>query len=343
MGELQRIASYSNKLITTMAEFLRHGNATHAKSQAASRASKDMKRAAFRVFASLGANDEDIRKKIIDTEPLMDNVVNALDDPDPSVQMPAIRCLHSLSRSVQLLRTTFQDHTVWDPLMKILGLPNAKVESLVVASSTLCNLLLEFSPSKERILESGAVDLLCNLTHKYDSSLRLNGVWGLMNMAFQAEQRIKSQIMTTLGTDQVFRLLSDSEIYVVMKTLGLLRNLLSNKHHIDHITNIYGKQLMQAVVLILESEHTPEVKEQALCILANIADGDSAKKLIVDNEDMLKKLTSYMMHSNTKLQIAAVVCVQNLIWRNDEGSAERQARLKDIGVFKILHQLLTTS
>ena len=317
------------------------------KLEARAASGKEMKRAAFRVFASLGANDEDIRKKIIDTEPLMDCVVTALDDCDASVQMAAIRCLHSLSRStissilfsnvicffrsVQLLRTTFQDHTVWEPLMKILSSQNAKVESLVVASSTLCNLLLEFSPSKERILESGAVDMLCALTHKYDPSLRLNGVWGLMNMAFQAEQRIKSQIMTTLGTDQVFRLLSDTEIHVVMKTLGLLRNLLSNKHHIDHITNIYGKQLMQAVVLILESEHTPEVKEQALCILANIADGDSAKKLIVDNEDMLKKLTSYMVHNNTKLQIAAVVCIQNLIWRNDEGSAERQMRLKEIG------------
>ena len=221
-----------------------------------------MRRAAFKVFASLGANDEDIRKKIIDTEPLMEAVVTALEDSDPRVQMAAIRCLHSLSRSVQLLRTTFQDHTVWEPLMKILSQPNGKVESLVVASSTLCNLLLEFSPSKERILESGAVDLLCSLTQKYDPSLRLNGVWGLMNMAFQAEQRIKSQIMTTLGTDQVFRLLSDTEIHVVMKTLGLLRNLLSNKHHIDHITSIYGKQLMQAVVLILESEHAADVKEQ---------------------------------------------------------------------------------
>jgi len=357
-ADLQRVAAISNHLISTMSSFLKwepepqqktggmtHLQLAHLTRKLESRATsgKEMKRAAFRVFASLGANDEDIRKKIIDTEPLMDCVVTALDDSDASVQMAAIRCLHSLSRSVQLLRTTFQDHTVWEPLMKILSSQNAKVESLVVASSTLCNLLLEFSPSKERILESGAVDMLCALTHKYDPSLRLNGVWGLMNMAFQAEQRIKSQIMTTLGTDQVFRLLSDTEIHVVMKTLGLLRNLLSNKHHIDHITNIYGKQLMQAVVLILESEHTPEVKEQALCILANIADGDSAKKLIVDNEDMLKKLTSYMVHNNTKLQIAAVVCIQNLIWRNDEGSSDRQMRLKEIGVFKILHQLLTTT
>jgi hypothetical protein len=304
---------------------------------------RDMKRAAFRVFASLGANDEDLRKKIIDTEPLMDSLVSALDDLDPDVQMSAIRCLHSLSRSVQLLRTTFQDNTVWRPLMKILSAPSAPVDSLVVASSTLCNLLLEFSPSKEPILESGAVEMLCALTHKYEPALRLNGVWGLMNMAFQAEQRIKVQIMTTLGTDQVFRLVSDTDINVVMKTLGLLRNLLSNKHHIDHISAIYGKQMMQAVILILESDHQAEVKEQALCILANIADGDTAKQLIMANEDMLKKVTNYMVHNNTKLQIAAVVCILNLIWRNDEGSAERQCRLKDIGVFKILHQLLSHS
>jgi len=361
-ADLQRVAAISNHLISTMASYLRWepeppqvmkargpGLSRPQLSKLARRlearaaTGKEMRRAAFKVFASLGANDEDIRKKIIDTEPLMEAVVTALEDSDPRVQMAAIRCLHSLSRSVQLLRTTFQDHTVWEPLMKILSQPNGKVESLVVASSTLCNLLLEFSPSKERILESGAVDLLCSLTQKYDPSLRLNGVWGLMNMAFQAEQRIKSQIMTTLGTDQVFRLLSDTEIHVVMKTLGLLRNLLSNKHHIDHITSIYGKQLMQAVVLILESEHAADVKEQALCILSNIADGDTAKRLIVDNEDMLKKLTSYMVHSNTKLQIAAVVCILNLIWRTDEGSADRQSRLKEIGVFKILHQLLTTT
>ena len=83
-------------------------------------------------------------------------------------------------RSVQLLRTTFQDHPVWKPLMKILGSPASSCDFLVVASSTLCNLLLEFSPSKEPILESGAIDLLCSLTHKYEPALVLNGVWGLM-------------------------------------------------------------------------------------------------------------------------------------------------------------------
>ena len=38
-------------------------------------------------------------------------------------------------------------------------------------------------------------------------------------------------------------------------------------------------------------------------MLANIADGETSKKLIVDNEDILKKLKSYMLHNNTALQV----------------------------------------
>jgi len=53
------------------------------------------------------------------------------------------------------------------------------------------------------------------------------------------------------------------------------------------------------VVLILEGTHSAEVKEQALCILANIGDGESAKEYIMANEDVLKKLTDYMVSSVT--------------------------------------------
>lgn len=87
-------------------------------------------------------------------------------------------------------------------------------ELLTAASSALCNLLLEFSPAKEPMLQQGVVHLLANLTSQSDASLRLNGVWALMNLAFQAEQRVKSQILTALGTDQIFRLLADSDTKV---------------------------------------------------------------------------------------------------------------------------------
>uniref|UniRef100_T1HV19 Armadillo repeat-containing protein 8 n=1 Tax=Rhodnius prolixus TaxID=13249 RepID=T1HV19_RHOPR len=342
--ELQRLASISNQLIPTLANMLHCQPETNNNTPARNNdplVVANMKQAAFRAFASLGANDEDIRKKIIETERLMEEVVCGLEDTNEKVRLAAVRCLHSLSRSVQQLRTTFLDHSVWKPLMALLQ--GASDDILSVASSTLCNLLLEFSPAKEPIMESGIVDLLCSLTHRADPALRLNGIWALMNMAFQAEQKIKSQILNTLGTEQIFRLLSDSEVNVLMKTLGLLRNLLSTKPHIDHIMALHGLQIMQAVTLILDGNHSVDVKEQALCILANIGDGDTAKEFIMSNDDILKKLQEYMSHNNVKLQIAAIFCISNLVWKEESGSAERQAKLKEMGVYRILQQLIMTS
>ncbi|KAK6166385.1 hypothetical protein SNE40_023092 [Patella caerulea] len=349
--ELQKIASITDHVISTLAVYLKYTDVQQITSKINGKKDMDwgleMKQAAFKAFASIGANDEDIRKKIIETENLMDHILMAMTSDNAKVQGAATRCLHSLSRSVQQLRTTFKDHSIWKPLMKLIEIGCDEV--LAIASSTLCNLLLEFSPSKEDILESGAINMLCKLASKEDPALKLNGVWGLMNMAFQSEEKVKSEIVETLGSEQLFVLLSDEDPTILMKTLGLLRNLLSNKPvcnlvHIDSIMNVYGTQVMQAVVFILEGDHSVDIKEQTLCILANIADGDRAKDFIMENEDVLKKLMSYMNHSNPQLQIAATYTISNLVWNehDDAKCYHRQEKLRELGVQRLLQKLLDT-
>ncbi|MED6232088.1 Armadillo repeat-containing protein 8 [Ataeniobius toweri] len=340
--ELQRIASTTDHLVAMLADYFKYPSSVSAITDI-KRLDHDLKhahelrQAAFKLYASLGSNDEDIRKKITETENMMDRIVSGLSESSIKVRLAAVRCLHSLSRSVQQLRTSFHDHAVWKPLMKLLQ--NAPDEVLVMASSTLCNLLLEFSPSKEPILESGVIELLCSLTQSDSPALRVNGIWALMNMAFQADQKVKVEIVRSLGTEKLFRLLSDPDTNVLMKTLGLLRNLLSTRPHIDQIMSSHGKQIMQAVTLILEAEHSIEVKEQTLCILANIADGNTAKELIMTNDDMLQKIKYYMGHSNVKLQLAATFCVSNLIWNEEDGSQDRQDKLREVGFVDVLHKL----
>lgn len=201
---------------------------------------------AFRCFASLGANDEEIRKRIIERDSIMESVLAGLGDPSADVRLAAVRCLHSLSRSVQQLRTTFQDHLVWRPLMA-LSSGNPSNELLTVVTSTICNLLLEFSPAKEPMVELGAIELLCQLTQHSEMALRLNGTWALMNMCFKTDEHIKTKIINTLGTDRIFQLLNDSDTSVIMKTLGLLRNLISNPSDIDNIMSGHSDQLMHMV------------------------------------------------------------------------------------------------
>ncbi|XP_026316772.1 armadillo repeat-containing protein 8-like isoform X2 [Hyposmocoma kahamanoa] len=322
---LQRLAAISNHLMSSLADIVNCPSAA-------------AKQGAFRCFASLGANDEDIRKRIIETHGLMVHIVNGMNNPEAGVRLAAVRCLHSLSRSVQQLRTTFQDHAVWRPLMQLLN-DSPDAELLTVGSSTLCNLLLEFSPAKEPMLDQGAVEMLCNLTKRPEAALRLNGIWALMNMAFQAEQKVKQRILNCLGTEQMFRLLGDSDTRVIMKTLGLLRNLLSTRQHIDAIMGEYSSQVMQAVIVVLEGSYPAEVKEQALCILGNIGDGEKAKDMIMANEDVLRKLVDYLAHPESKLQEAALFVCGNLSRRGEAGFAARQARLAELGVLRALKLL----
>lgn len=232
-SELQRLSAISNQLIISLSGLL------HCTAPAP-------RQGAFRCFASLGANDEEIRKRIIERDSIMESVLAGLGDPSADVRLAAVRCLHSLSRSVQQLRTTFQDHLVWRPLMA-LSSGNPSNELLTVVTSTICNLLLEFSPAKEPMVELGAIELLCQLTQHSEMALRLNGTWALMNMCFKTDEHIKTKIINTLGTDRIFQLLNDTDTSVIMKTLGLLRNLMSNPSDIDNIMSGHSDQLMHMV------------------------------------------------------------------------------------------------
>ena len=65
----------------------------------------------------------------------------------------------------------------------------------------------------------------------------------------------------------------------------------------------YGQQILQFVVVILEGGHAVPIKEQALCLVANIADGNEARNYIMTNEDVLRKIMNYMLDTRTKLQV----------------------------------------
>ena len=103
-------------------------------------------------------------------------------------------------------------------------------------------------------------------------------------------------IIGSIGTEHIFKLLSDEEDSVIMKTLGLLRNILSQAADIDYIMGLYGKQIIQASHITLDSVHEPDIKEQVLCMLANIADGIVGKEFIMSSEDVLKKVAGYLVN-----------------------------------------------
>lgn len=47
--------------------------------------------------------------------------------------------------------------------------------------------------------------------------------------------------------------------------------------------------------LVLDSEHPAEVKEQALCIIGNIASGAGATDYVMEDDRILNKLLEFMV------------------------------------------------
>jgi armadillo repeat-containing protein 8 len=158
-----------------------------------------------------------------------------------------------------------------------------------------------------------------------------------MNMAFQAEQHVKTEIINALGTDRIFQLLSDSDSRVIMKTLGLLRNLLSSTVHIESIMANHASEILSAVMMVLDSpNHPSEVKEQALCIIGNLAAG--AHELIMEDEKILLKLKDYLITEDQKLQTGALFAIKNLMHKST-----RHDRLKEVGIIMKLNELLESN
>lgn len=305
----------------------------------------ELMQAAFRAFASLGANDEDIRKKIFETDGIIEHVISGLKSPKVNIRIAALKCLHSLSRSVAHLRTSFQDQGIWGPLRSLLNDSTGDVLTLV--SSTLCNLLSEYPPGKPNILnDRSTIEQLCQLTTRQDATLRVNGIWALMNMATKADQNQKSEILRILTLERIFTLLEDNDNNLILKTLGLLRNLLTTKNYIDHIMINHGKDIFHHLSKLLNSpDKGNDVKEQALCVLANIATGDASRDLIMGNDDILNKLNCILEEdeAHVRLQLACAYVITNLAWAEHEGFLERQIKLREIGVYKNLDNLVTTT
>lgn len=301
--------------------------------------SQDMKRAAFLALAALASELEPIRKKIFTTCSVMQHLVKSLtDNCDTKTLKSVLTCLLSLSRSVQQLRTSFAENSVYIGLKNLLSTTSNDVLILVLA--ILCNISLDFSPGKHHFLDLKTIDTLCNFTRRSDPVLRYHGMWVLMNMVYQLKElNLKYQILRSLGVEYVLSLLEiEGDDEIVMKTLGFLRNLLSQKLHIDALMNGHGEQIIQALEKILARPCSKKIKEQTLCVLTNIADGNESKTFIMNCRPVLDYLARTMEDEKAgDLRIAAILCITNLAHKDYERSQERRTEMNN--KFKIEEKL----
>ncbi|SLM33866.1 Armadillo-type fold [Lasallia pustulata] len=78
-------------------------------------------------------------------------------------------------------------------------LEHESMEVQVAATAVVCNLILEFSPMRETIIQAGILRILCEHAHSTHAKLRLNSVWALKHLVYTAPNTLKMKCLEELG------------------------------------------------------------------------------------------------------------------------------------------------
>lgn len=308
----------------------------------------NMKRASFLALASLAANLESIRKKISNTSPIVQQLIKSLIESHPGRIKAVLKCILSLSRSVKQLRTSFAENSIYNSLRGLLysSFDDTSTHSkdiLILVIAILCNITLNFSPGKQHFIDFKTVDIFCKLTKRPERTLRLHSLWILMNLVYEVEEtNLRMQVLQALDMPYILLLLqSDEEDEVIIKTLGFLRNLMSRPQQVDSIMKLNGEAIIRTLAELLNKHHPYVIEEQAMCVLANIADGAESKNYIMANELVIHHIGEMLADLRVgDARLAALDCVRNLVQKEYEGSSVRRDELKRRGFNEKLKFLL---
>ncbi|KAF9974157.1 Armadillo repeat-containing protein 8 [Actinomortierella ambigua] len=289
-------------------------------------------------LAAISQMKEDCRRKVIETK-VLPHIVAAMTHPSVGVRIAACQCTRGLSRSVKNLRTCLVDAGIEEPLMKLLSDTDPGV--LSCATATLCNIVLDFSPMKELVIERGIVSKLVHMINYGDKIVRQNAVWALKNLVCEAKSEIKEMVMRQYGYPNLAQLLNDNSIEIQEQALNLVRNLACKQEYdIEQVFKGLGENRLMNIIEEKLTWDDKRLLEQALYILVNIATGSEYhKQSIVKRPSILQSVLKLMSHTHSEVRIATVWVVINLTWPDDKPRScvsERVSILRQMGFEKQL-------
>ncbi|KAI1805726.1 ARM repeat-containing protein [Daldinia bambusicola] len=164
---------------------------------------------ALKAIGALATFKDEYRKAIVEHE-VVHHIVDSL-TPTPdnpvSVVLAACYAVRILSRSVNILRTALVDHDVSTPLLQLLR--HHDVEVRVAAAGVACNLVTDFSPVRESLVEAGILEALCEHAHSHNATLRLNALWALKHLVHASSIDLKKRCVEELESGWLVRLICD--------------------------------------------------------------------------------------------------------------------------------------
>lgn len=286
--------------------------------------------AALTALAALSSELDDVREDVVSLQ-VLPCVIASLMSKYAEVALASVKCIRSLSRSVKVLRRDIANEDIGPVLLNLLATANSEIRR--IASATLCNLMIEFSPIRHAILDRG-LTLLFDLLHSEDDELRKNSLWAIKNLLFKADADTKNCVLVKLGYDTLHLLCTDLHPEVRELAMAVLRNLAhsdllgSRTKQLNALFAAAGSRLVALLSKALQEDvENSEFAVQALYVVCNIASGTEKHKTYLMESDLPQLILRWTSHENEKARIAAVWCAVNLSWRQKPAVQRRPPRL----------------
>ncbi|KAK1589044.1 hypothetical protein Q3G72_029977 [Acer saccharum] len=276
---------------------------------------------------------------------VLNSVVDAVAHDSADVRSAACICFKSVARSIQNLSAgSFLTEAVVIPLVRVLDDPSTSVQ--VAALGVISNIVVDFTARRSIFIRCGGMKQLVQLSKSMDAAIRLNALWALRNLMFQAESKCKEGVFMELTASLLASLICDPEPFVQEQALALVRNLVDGC--ISSVEYVFAEDgiILDAVGRQLQSALKAEIGIQGMYVLSNVATGEEFHKEAVLNQLIPHAETGaqayiikFLQSNDSRLRTAAVWTVVNLTNSLSPGAVDRLEILRGAGIVSQINNM----
>ncbi|KAG9036459.1 hypothetical protein FRB95_008757 [Tulasnella sp. JGI-2019a] len=222
-------------------------------------------------LASLTLHQDSLRRKLLSMTPsYLDLIMAALDDSCVGVRYAACQCARALSRSVDVLRTSAIDSGLGMKLWQMLKTEKDR-RVQVVLLMCMSNLVLDFCPLREILLEKGVIQRMVELIDNGDEGVTRNAVWAIRNTLYHCTLSDQMLVLNQLGMERLHGILAHPDNGVKQQAIILVRNTTTSADSCQFVVQGLGRERVFRVLKDGIDDNDNETVLQSVSLLLNLA------------------------------------------------------------------------
>ncbi|KAG2368491.1 armadillo-type protein [Suillus spraguei] len=295
-----------------------------------------LREATLTVIAAISLFDDNIRREVTDDLHLIPTIQVSLSHKNIGIRHAACTCLRALSRAVSIIRTNIVDSKIGMELFAIFKKEDEDPRVTYAALNTICNLVIDFSPLRPKLLDQGLLPRLMQLLASDDVSMRVGALWAMRNTLRTSDPSTRQTVMTHLCWPRLVTLCNDSNPAIQEQAMSILRNLAEDEEGVDYVfESIDTEILANCITSGLESSNE-DVTHHTACFLANIANGSREEQdFIFAHAHIIHAMHDCMTDAKSNTRCPLISCILTLVQSN----VRRKHELTEAGIISTLRHM----